>query len=983
MSDELLPDGRIPVLLSAHSDELVRTDAAALLGYLDNAPDVTEVAAHLLRTRRVRRNRAVLRAADTDELAAGLRALIAGQEHRLVSTSALTVTPRIAFVFPGQGAQTPGMGADAYDASPVYRAEVDRCAAAFIDAGFAAPVNYLITMADPDVFSEIEVQGAQFVHAVALAAVWRAAGVVPDLTVGHSLGEVAAAYLAEMMTLAEAVAVLGARAGVVDMLPGDYAVAALGITAESAHQLIAATPGWLELSVINGDASVAVSGERAAVSAAVGAVVARGRLARELTVNFPVHTSVLDPLKDVVQQQLPDAQFTASPVQFIGSVTGNVVPAGTGFTEYWYQNLRSTVRFDRAVDTAIRCGATVFVELSTHPALLHAVQDRLDRTCEGTAVLVGSGMRGEPLLPQLSAGICAAAVADPGYRWRDRVPTPTGGRLLRDFPNAPMRATHFWAHPEPLPPRTRVTVAAETWLPAQLPVPKTVRRVAMVALGVDGPPAERIRAALMTHSGAEVVPLPEADLIVAVTPAFEDTDAASSAASLTEAIGSGLFDYLDGVGALCRDVWLLTAGGEQVWPSQPAALTAEAALAATHRSLGFAHPDQDFHHLDLPATGFDDGTAVVDIVLAGTGELAVREAGLFRRELADLGAQMPPGWKLESGVLDNVVITGGAGAIGMHYARYFAEQGAKRIVLLSRRSADPAALAELSHRHGVDIVSPRCDLTDRAQLAAVANEFAGGGASLLIHAAGTAAWDGRDQLTTTAAADTFAAKIAGLLAFDDLWPLRDDARMVLCSSVIGVWGGKDTVAYAGANRMLDVVAGHLRSRGRRCVAIRWGLWKHSGIVDAAETVRVQRAGLLAMAPELAIQASLYDYPTDPLVFDADPDRLARFLGSGQVHREPVTTSAPGDTPADVVRTELAAVLDIDDALTLDLDACLFDLGVDSLLALDLRKRMKQRTGQTVSLAILLGGITGGELIALLSDTASSPGTESTEGGILA
>jgi mycobactin polyketide synthetase MbtD len=80
-------------------------------------------------------------------------------------------------------------------------------------------------------------------------------------------------------------------------------------------------------------------------------------------------------------------------------------------------------------------------------------------------------------------------------------------------------------------------------------------------------------------------------------------------------------------------------------------------------------------------------------------------------------------------------------------------------------------------------------------------------------------------------------------------------------------------------------------------------------------------------------------------------------------------------PADVVRSELAAVLDVGDAHTLDLSASLFDLGVDSLLALELRRRMKHRTGQTVSLAILLGGITADELIATLTDAASTESTQ--------
>ena len=277
-----LPDGRIPALLSAHTDDLVREDAGAIADYLERCPETTvgQVGRQLLRTRRVRRPRAVLRAADRAELIGGLRALAAGREHPLVARSAVDCAPRQAFVVPGQGVHWPGMGAVAYRALPTYRAAADDCAAAFEAAGHVSPLRYLTVGDEPAAFSEIEVQGAQFVHAVALAEVWRSCGVLADLTIGQSLGEVAAAFVAGAMTLPDAVAVVAARAGVVDRLPGRYAMATLGVSAESAGALIAAADGWVELAVVHSASTVAVSGERDAVLAIADAVRSRGEFAR-------------------------------------------------------------------------------------------------------------------------------------------------------------------------------------------------------------------------------------------------------------------------------------------------------------------------------------------------------------------------------------------------------------------------------------------------------------------------------------------------------------------------------------------------------------------------------------------------------------------------------------------------------------------------------------------------------------------------------
>ncbi len=132
----------------------------------------------------------------------------------------------------------------------------------------------------------------------------------------------------------------------------------------------------------------------------------RGSFAKEIEMWFPAHTTALDSARADLESMLPAAQFSESPVQFIGSATADVVEAGTGFADYWYTNLRSTVRFDRAIETAARRGARIFVELSAHPALLFAMGDLLRRRGRthrwSGAVMVGSGRRDEPITERLS-----------------------------------------------------------------------------------------------------------------------------------------------------------------------------------------------------------------------------------------------------------------------------------------------------------------------------------------------------------------------------------------------------------------------------------------------------------------------------------------------------------------------------------------------------------------------------------------------------
>ncbi|WKG01535.1 mycobactin polyketide synthase MbtD [Mycolicibacterium sp. HK-90] len=982
---DALPDARTPVLLSAHAEDLIGADAAAILRYADPRPGVSaaDVAATLRSTRRLRRHRAVVRAADREELVSGLRALAEGADHPLVTrlqggAPATGSRARIAFVFPGQGSQWPSMGVQAYGQLPAYRAEVDRCAAEFAAAGAASPLDYLL--AEPDSgavtndFSQVQIQGAQFVHGVALARVWQSCGVVPDITVGHSLGEIGAAYVAGSISLPAAVAVVIARATVLDRLTGPYRVAVLGITPEEASKVIAETPGWLELSVVNSRSSVAVSGETDAVAAAVAAVAGRGSFAKEIEMWFPAHTTALDSARAELESLLPAGQFDESAVQFIGSATADVVEAGTGFADYWYANLRSTVRFDRAVDTAARRGARIFVELSAHPALLFAMGDLLDDAADlagGPMVMVGSGRRDEPLTDRLSANIVTVAMADPGYRWDDL--HDEGDRSLRDFPFAPMRAEHLWATPQPLPPVAGLTVGVEHWEAlAAGPVPAGQRRVAVLDLAAGQGPAEALRRAVDEIAGTATVTPADADLLIVVAPVSENLDAVLAAEVVSRGVDEGLLGYIGAITPDTRDVWLVTVGGEQVGDAERSRPEA-AALAAMHRSLGYEHPDQTFRHLDLPLASLDPAAAVaaVTAMLADEDDIALRDNGSgmtgWRRGMRD-DASDARTWTAESGVFDEVVITGGAGAVGLHYARHLAEQGARRIVLLSRSGLSDEQAAALATR-GTEILAPRCDLTDPAQIAATLTELAIGPASLVIHAAASATIAPGGELTGATVRDTFAAKIGGLGNLTAAWPLRPDARIVLCSSVSGLWGGHGHAAYAAANRLLDTLGGQLRAEGRHCTTVRWGLWPGDGIIDSAEVSRVERSGLRAMEPDLAVEAGLRDYPADPLVFSADADRLRTFLGiadSGapatEIEAAPTADVAQAADATGAMRIALGSVLKLADTTGLDLDASLLDLGVDSLLAIDLRKKLKTATGRSVPLATILGGATATELI---------------------
>ncbi len=977
-----LPDGRIPVLISAHARDLVAAEAGGLARYLHTHPaEVSAVAQTLRATRPVRRYRAVIRARDAAELIAGLDAVYRGVDHPLVAGSHQPETARTAFVFPGQGNQWPGMGTELLGVA-AYRAEADRCHDAFLRAGHASPLNYLRGTDDTDPVVQrgstqesrswdrrtdpVVVQAAQFTHAAALAATWRHFGVLPDITVGHSLGEVAAAYTAGVVDLDAAVAVVAARAQLTDLLaanaPVRFGMAMVALNADAAAELIAATPGWLELSVVNGPESVVVSGEWPAIQQVLEAAGRRGVFARELPVRYPAHTSALEPLREQLTGQLPDAQFHSAPVEFIGSVYGGPIPPAATFRQYWFDNLRRQVRFDLAAAAAVARGVTTFIEMSAHPTLLVALGDSV-----GAAQVLGSTDRDQPAGEALAANIAAAAIADPGYRWRDFAP-PNAPALLRHFPHAPMHTNRLWAGTETSVPRHRMPVVmTESWLPVTEPQQRPARVAVVDYAGQSAELTAHLAAAL----DAELVDPADAEFLVLVAPL---ADAVDITTATTEFAGHAASQSIVQPGQSCRRVWLVTRGAEQL-DADPPPRPGGAALAALHRSIGFDYPDHTFAHLDLPVqpTAADLRAAGAALQLTDT-EVAVRAGKLATRRFVEstTAATAPT-------VPETVVISGGTGAIGLAYAAFCADHGARDIVLLSRSGATDATtphMDALRARTGARITAIRCDITDDAAVAAVIAQYRPVPAGLLVHTASAEAV-AASKITAEAVRDAFGAKVIGLDNLARHWPLGADARVLVCSSVLALWGGSGHGLYAAANRMADTLVGQLRAQGLGATSIRWGLWRSVAVVSGEEKDRIARTGLTPMVPEAAITAGLLAAPGDPAILAADFDRLAVFFDSQGVPSpfDASLTAATVDGQADrpigeVVADELVTVLGLEGPDDIDMHRALVDLGLDSLLALDLRKRLGRATGLRVALGPLLAGMTGAQLTAALTDDAA-------------
>ncbi|WP_267881904.1 type I polyketide synthase [Streptomyces albus] len=391
----------VPWVVSGRSAAGLRGQAAALRQSAGDA-DPVDVAWSLLTTRSRFEHRAVLTGAYTE----GLAALAAGEPADHVVTGVAGPVGRTVFVFPGQGAQWAGMGAGLLESSPVFASVVAECEAAMAELVDWSVTAVLRGDADAPSLERVDVvQPASFVVMVALAAVWRSYGVRPAAVVGHSQGEIAAAYVAGALTLRDALRVVVARSAAIARLAGGGrgTMASLAVSAEEAGELLAARAGQVFVAAVNGPGQVVVSGEVAAVGEVVAECERLGHRARRIAVDYASHSPAMDVLEDELAAVLDGIDAHAGDVPLLSTVTGEFVDGSGMDGTYWFTNLRSTVRFAEAVEKLAAEGYGTFVEVSSHPVLTTAVQEILQTA--DNAVVTGSLRRDDGGLDRFTAGL--------------------------------------------------------------------------------------------------------------------------------------------------------------------------------------------------------------------------------------------------------------------------------------------------------------------------------------------------------------------------------------------------------------------------------------------------------------------------------------------------------------------------------------------------------------------------------------------------
>ena len=917
----------VPWVVSARSEAGLRGQFERLAGFVADQADLTPgaIGRSLVSTRGSMEHRGVVVGTDRDALLAGL----ADPESWITGRASGGKT---AFLFSGQGSQWAGMGRELHAAYPVFAAAFDEVCS-----------HFDIELNDELIDQTAYTQPALFALEVALFRLLETWGVQPDFVAGHSIGELAAAYIAGVFSLEDACRLVSARGRLMQALPSGGAMYAIGAPESDVVPLLM---DGVAIAAVNGPQSVVISGLDEAVTSVAEYFRAQDVRVKRLATSHAFHSPLMDPMLDAFGEVARSIEYREPLLPVVSNVTGEIATAEQLCSpEYWVRHVREAVRFADGVQALSSVGVTRFVEVGPGTALTSMVAEVPD-----AATAVPMLRKGRPEPVSVVSALARLHVDGGSVDW-EAFFAPVGDRYV-ELPTYAFERRRFWPTQRAVTSQAD-TVDSEFW--------ELVERGDLAGLGRwRSSRAETVAGRWIHDEAWRGVPSAEDP----VTGAWLVLCPAGSGGSATHdellrvletrgayavtvhEIGEGEWERgalaarfeksgpaagvvllaADSADAVGGEVWIgrtLAAiqgladadTGARLWCVTSGAVLSDstadiwsAGVWGLGRVAGLEIPGVWGGVIDVPHGAWNEAiaTAVVGVLAEG-GESEARvtasgEVSVRRLVSAPAVSSSPDSWTPSGTVL----VSGGTGALGGHVARWLVScAGVERVVLASRRGPDAPGAADLvaeltgdGSTAAVEVVA--CDVTDREQVAGLLASL--DGLSAVIHAAGAVDDGVLTGLAPERVAGVVGAKAAGALLLDELTRDRGLEAFVVFSSFAGMVGSAGQGLYAAANAVTDAVVARRRAHGLAAVAVGWGPWAGAGMAGKDGIgARQQRGGLSPMDPAIAVQAlGLVGAATRAgsggfVVADVDWERFG--AGYHLSSRSRLLAEIPGATPS--------------------------------------------------------------------------------------
>jgi phthiocerol/phenolphthiocerol synthesis type-I polyketide synthase B len=833
---------------------------------------------------------------------AGLRALAAGQHAPgVVGCQNGSPGPGTVFVYSGRGSQWAGMGRQLLADEPAFAAAVAELEPVFVEqAGFSF---HDVIAGGKELVGIEQIQLGLIGMQLALTELWRSYRVQPDLVIGHSMGEVAAAVVAGALTPAEGLRVTATRSRLMAPLSGQGGMALLGLDAAATEELIADNP-QVTLGIYNSPRQTVIAGPTEQIDALIDTVRAQYRFASRVNIEVAPHNPAMDALQPQMRSELVDLTPRPPTIPIISTTYEDIDTRPVFDAEHWATNMRNPVRFQQAITRAFSgAGAAhqIFIEISAHPLLTQAITDTLQsahRESKSAKYLsIGTLQRDTDDTITFRTNLFTADSTHPPQTPHPPEPHP-------HIPTTPWQHTHHWItvphattaaleHAG----RNGVAVNGQTnserpgtaerrgdaledwcyqlaWPVRPAPSADTSSTATWLVVGDTGLCAEMVRVvgaesrvsllaptalAEETDPAALSEVLRGVDNVVYAPPVsgeLLDIEAAYQVFHATRRLAAAMV-----ASSLPPKLFILTRNAQPISEGDRANPD-HAVLWGLGRSLALEHPEIWGGIIDLDES-MPAGLAVRHVLAAAQGvdeeDQVVYRSGAChvpRLQRRTLPAVPPVKLGLVNGEATSQLVIGATGNIGPHLIRQLARMGAKTVVAVARK---PGSLQELSQSlasTGTSVIEVAADATDAAAMSGLFDRFGTDlppleGIYLAAFAGGPVLLS---EMTDDDVAAMFRPKLNAATLLHRLSLTRPLQQFVLFSSVSGLIGSRWLAHYTATSAFLDTFAYARRVMGLPATVVDWGLWKSLADSEKDASQVSTESGLLPMVDEVAIGA---------------------------------------------------------------------------------------------------------------------------------